>query len=699
MRLSAQRKLGLEPCARHSTSRPSPKATHPKHRRLALNALIALLLLVAVAVPLAEPVRAEEPVELVYFADARCTSCAEIREQVLDPLQERYGDRLRIVELDIADDAAFEVLLTLEQERGVYGGEIPEVFVGEKVFAGPDAIREGLADAVERYMAEGGATLPQVVTDYLESQPQHTPATDQATKPAASEPPSTEPSSSQDAVVHAVLFWSPTCPACHMAVEEVLPVIQEHYGAKLVISAISIATEEAQRLWFDFMADAGLGRDNAYIPMLFVGDRALIGANVIAEELPGLIDAYLAAGGVDAPAALAGHEHLIERLGTLSEQPSAPTIAPTATLQPPTPTPPPIHAVYFSQAGCDICDRAERDLDYIESKHSQLVVERYDVRQSAALNEYLSERVDLPDRLRLVAPSFFVGDDYLIGADVRVESIRTVLAPYLETGSERFWEGYEEGLPSAEQSIVERFQSLNLLAVMGAGLLDGVNPCAFATIIFLVSYLALQKRSKSHLLLAGLLFATGVFVTYLAIGLGMFTAMDRWAPLDTIGRWLYLATAVVCLALAWGSFVDYRRAREGRLEDMTLRMPDRLSNLGHKLIRERLGATGVVISSLLLGAVISLIELACTGQVYLPTIVFVLGVPGLRTRATIALILYNLMFVMPLIVVLVLVYYGTSSRQLVAWLQRRAAAVKFGMAVLFTGLGVWLLYSVVQVAV
>jgi len=112
-----------------------------------------------------------------------------------------------------------------------------------------------------------------------------------------------------------------------------------------------------------------------------------------------------------------------------------------------------------------------------------------------------------------------------------------------------------------------------------------------------------------------------------------------------------------------------------------------------------LGATGVVVSSLLLGGVVSLIELACTGQVYLPTIVFVLGVPDLRTRATIALVLYNLMFVVPLIIVLILVYYGTSSRQLVSWLQRRAAAVKFGMGLLFTGLGVWLLYNVIHIAV
>jgi hypothetical protein len=95
---------------------------------------------------------------------------------------------------------------------------------------------------------------------------------------------------------------------------------------------------------------------------------------------------------------------------------------------------------------------------------------------------------------------------------------------------------------------------------------------------------------------------------------------------------------------------------------------------------------------------VSLIELACTGQVYLPTIVFVLGVPGLRTRATLALLLYNLMFVLPLVVVFLLVYCGTTSQQLLAWMKRHAASVKLATAVLFLVLSGWLVYSVVITA-
>jgi len=93
------------------------------------------------------------------------------------------------------------------------------------------------------------------------------------------------------------------------------------------------------------------------------------------------------------------------------------------------------------------------------------------------------------------------------------------------------------------------------------------------------------------------------------------------------------------------------------------------------------------------GLVISLLELACTGQVYLPTIIFVSSMPELRLRAIFYLLLYNLLFILPLVVVFILAYFGTTSKDLTRFLQKRAAAVKLGMAVLFLALGGWLLVT------
>jgi len=93
------------------------------------------------------------------------------------------------------------------------------------------------------------------------------------------------------------------------------------------------------------------------------------------------------------------------------------------------------------------------------------------------------------------------------------------------------------------------------------------------------------------------------------------------------------------------------------------------------------------------GIIISFLELACTGQIYLPTIVFVSSMPEMRVRAISYLVLYNFLFILPLVVVFVLVYYGTTSKQLSGFLEQRAALVKLGMTVLFAALAVWLVLA------
>ncbi len=96
--------------------------------------------------------------------------------------------------------------------------------------------------------------------------------------------------------------------------------------------------------------------------------------------------------------------------------------------------------------------------------------------------------------------------------------------------------------------------------------------------------------------------------------------------------------------------------------------------------------------SIALGFVIALIEFVCTGQVYLPTILFVLGVPEMRLRAFSYLLLYNLAFILPMVAVLILAFLGASSERLGLLLNRHIAPIKLVTAFIFLALGGWLAY-------
>lgn len=383
--------------------------------------------------------------------------------------------------------------------------------------------------------------------------------------------------------------------------------------------------------------------------------------------------------------------HAAQRTAVAARQTLPPQAEPSTTAVPAGPA---IHAAWFYKPGCDLCARKERDLQYALDKYPQLQVQRFNGQEDTALLQYLGLRAKVPEDQQLVAPALFVGDRYLVGEDIGGRSIEKLIQPFLATGAAEPWAEWEASSGAAENTILERFRSLGLWTVIGAGLLDGINPCAFATMIFLISYLSVRKRQGRELLATGAAFTSGVFLAYLGVGLGLLKFVTSLAIFSAVGKWVYGLTLLLCLALAWGSLNDFRQARAGRLEDMSLKLPERMRGWIRYLIREGSRARNYALASLLLGFVVSIVELACTGQVYLPTIIFVLGLPQWRARAALALLVYNLMFVTPLIVVFLLAYYGTTSLQLTRWMTRRAAAVKLGTAILFLLMAGWLGYSV-----
>jgi len=351
----------------------------------------------------------------------------------------------------------------------------------------------------------------------------------------------------------------------------------------------------------------------------------------------------------------------------------------------------PIYAAYFYQTGCDSCSRVEADLSYLRSRYPQMIVEKYNVYDHAGLGLWLAERAGRED---FHTPAVFIGNQAWIGEnEITPEAIEVALQCYQQEGSPKNWEAYDPNEGSS--SIAERFRSMSWLTVVFAGLVDGLNPCAFATLIFFVSYLTLSGRKGREVIFVGLAFTLGVFIAYLVIGLGLYKILDLLGDvLNTLARWVYLITAALCLGLGVFSILDYFKARRGNLEDMSLKLPDVMRKRINAVIRKGRDSKTYVIGAFVSGLFISILELACTGQVYLPTIIFVSSMPELKLRAIFYLVLYNLLFILPLMVVFILAYYGTTSKELTGFLQKHAGVVKIGMAVLFFALAVWLIISV-----
>jgi thiol-disulfide isomerase/thioredoxin len=101
-------------------------------------------------------------------------------------------------------------------------------------------------------------------------------------------------------VVHAVLFYSPTCPHCHQVMDEDLPPLERKYGRRLEILEVDTSTPEGQELFYAALAHFQV--DSAGVPLMVVGDIVLRGGAEIPQYLPTMIEYGLEEGGVDWPA-------------------------------------------------------------------------------------------------------------------------------------------------------------------------------------------------------------------------------------------------------------------------------------------------------------------------------------------------------------------------------------------------------------
>jgi len=345
----------------------------------------------------------------------------------------------------------------------------------------------------------------------------------------------------------------------------------------------------------------------------------------------------------------------------------------------------PARLVFFTRTGCAQCRDARELLDAVMADMDNVIVEEAELSDETAtlLNEAFCDALNIPERDRQVAPAVFALKQALVGSQITEESLRALITNARGLPSPKSIYGFR--LDSAQNRLSNRFQALNLLVVVGAGLLDGLNPCAFAVIIFFLSYLALLGKERGQIAAAGIVFTAAVFLTYLAIGIFLQEAVRFGQARSALfSRALYGVTAAFVLVAAVLSLRDGILCLRGRAQDMTLALPDKLKGKIRRTVsrRTRMGLT--IGAMAVLGAVVALIEFPCTGQVYGPTIVYGLNhLPQQRLAALGWLVLYNLFFILPLVLVFVAVLFGLTSERLTALFRRHLAATKFALAGLF----------------
>ncbi len=375
-----------------------------------------------------------------------------------------------------------------------------------------------------------------------------------------------------------------------------------------------------------------------------------------------------------------------------SGDPDKPLLEPE---QPAGDTPPrtSIRVVFFHKPGCPECAKTRGWLEDMKKEFPLLATEEYNIvdPESAILNQAFCDRMGVPSNKHTVAPAVFAQGGWLV-KDITPKNLAELLAKTSALPEDDSWRGVaESGLAEAAATIERRYEAITLPAVLLAGLIDGLNPCAFATIIFFLSYLRIARRTPREMLMVGTAFVLAVFIAYFAAGLALHRALE-WlhGRFGGLRVWLNYAFGALAFIAALLSLRDAFRARAGRLDEMTLQLPSALKDRIKGVVRTGARAHRFVIAAFLSGLAISFLELACTGQVYAPIIY---QIQRGNLDAVTWLFLYNVAFIIPLAVIFIMAYTGLRAEALITFQQKHTFSVKLALAILFLGLAVFIIFG------
>ncbi|NOX61640.1 MAG: hypothetical protein GXP42_06805 [Chloroflexi bacterium] len=263
----------------------------------------------------------------------------------------------------------------------------------------------------------------------------------------------------------------------------------------------------------------------------------------------------------------------------------------------------------------------------------------------SVVESLLAEEAQLPERILVYAEE---GDK----SEYRVWAFAGPVQSYsLDTPIETYLNWFEANQASFEPETT-RAESLLLPAVLLTGLVDGINPCAIAILLFFVSFLFTIRKTRLSVARMGAVYIAAVFVVYFLIGLGLLRASTLLR-----GHWLGQAGAVLLILLGLTNLLGAIFPNFPIRLEVPEGSKDRLQSW---MYRATLPAT------LVLGVLVGLHTFPCSGGPY----VAVLGLLASQTtfwKATGYLVLYNVMFVLPLVVVLVLSLDPVLGGKIQAW--------------------------------
>lgn len=368
-------------------------------------------------------------------------------------------------------------------------------------------------------------------------------------------------------------------------------------------------------------------------------------------------------------------------------------------------------AVYFKEQYCGVCQELgggvgasyDEDSDYIKRLRDQgVTVYVYtidNVLEEAVEFSYIDELGNeiIPKSSDLYAafntsytvsspavPIIFVGDTYYQGlTDIKTHVDN--LSIYNESTNSLKEVFVNEGVLWEDLTGIGGF-----FLVLGGGLLDGFNPCAIALLLLFISLLGFTDNKKT-LFIVSLVYILTIFASYYIIGAFLYTVLLQFQnQLTIVSQIISWFLFFLCLFLFIYNLYDYIQAKNENYGNIKNQLPKWIQRINKRIVKtftstmdseNKKGLISVIVLTVVLGLILSLTELVCTGQVYIGILY---GLTLLDSAyAYFLLLIYNLMFILPLVIIAAIAIRDNSTNSVSMWILDHMKNIKLANAILF----------------
>ncbi len=284
------------------------------------------------------------------------------------------------------------------------------------------------------------------------------------------------------------------------------------------------------------------------------------------------------------------------------------------------------------KAICTQCDISFKSYEVFHNASNQILLRDFEKRYCIPANES-------------GVPVIFVGDLALIGD----ESIGKNLKDAIKFAKENdiHAETYKRNCSTA----LSPPPPLTILTVIGAAIVDSINPCAMGVLIIFITFMISSANfSRRRVAIYGLIYIISVYLTYFIAGIGILKFINF---INNLG-FIIFVDALIIIILLIGVLLAFRDtyvSLKKSKENLFLSIPKSTKGMLEKYMKK-----GTLPAVIILGILVAMVELPCTGQVYLG-ILTVLNTMDFN-YGILLLAIYNLIFVLPLIIILAFPLFG-----------------------------------------